>query len=186
MKQVIVIGDSHQARQRLKERKLCFIHRWRETVNKMLSNLKMFSPSFFLRGCFCKYWTICFEREVLCISHHIISYIVNNKSQNPLSVLLPWNHQRSLSLFIFLKFQFYEKWQMILFFKGKCVKYQGQMCHISRANVSKLSRANVQRASDTQSLYPLILTQSIPQVGMGSYMHLQIAKKTVKAAAFSL
>ena len=40
---------------------------------------------------------------------------------------------------------------MILFFKGKCVKYQGQMCHISMANVSKLSRANVLMASDTQS-----------------------------------
>ena len=67
MKQVIVIGDSHQARQRLKERKLCFIHRWRETVNKMLSNLKMFSP-FFLRGCFCEYWTMLWAWSVMYIT----------------------------------------------------------------------------------------------------------------------
>ena len=93
----------------------------------------------------------CFwERFELLLIFCVPIYIVN-KSQNPLSVLLPWNHQRSLSLFIFLKFQFYEKWQMILFFKGKCVKYQGQMCHISMANVSKSSRANVLMASDTQS-----------------------------------
>ena len=41
-------------------------------------------------------------------------------------------------------------------------------------------------SSKYTKVHPRPLIQSIPQVGMGSYVHLQIAEETVKAAAFNL